>query len=263
MGIVSTHRFQHGTVSFSPDGGEACWSTQLTLEASGYSDGAIVCSRLEAGRWTNPQVAPFSALELNDDVPIFSPDGRRIYFLSSRAGPGADAGPERIWYVDREVGEDWSDPVLVEDGPNTLEQHWQFSVAADGSLYTPGEGDLYVSRFRDGAWQTPERLTDTINSEADELAPYITPDESLLLFIRAGHPENRSYINVWASFRREDGSWTEAVILPEPIATRAGEMCPMLSPDGRYLFFNSSRVGSDDNFWVDAGFLEELRDESR
>jgi hypothetical protein len=53
------------------------------------------------------------------------------------------------------------------------------------------------------------------------------------------------------------------VILPEPIATRAGEMCPMLSPDGRYLFFNSSRVGSDDNFWVDAGFLEELRDESR
>ena len=48
----------------------------------------------------------------------------------------------------------------------------------------------------------------------------------------------------------------------EPIATEANEICPMLSADGRYLFFNSSRRGNDDNYWVEASFIEDLRREA-
>ena len=33
----------------------------------------------------------------------------------------------------------------------------------------------------------------------------------------------------------------------------------MPSPDGRYLFLNSARPGNDDDYWVDAGFLAQLR----
>ena len=152
-----------------------------------------------------------------------------------------------------------SEPEFVVGGPNTVDLHWQFSVAADGSLYTPGEGNLYVSRFEDGAWQAPERLPEAVNSEAEEFGPYVTPAEDLLLFVRTGHPDNVGFLDLWASFREPGGEWSEAVHLPGQISTRAHEICPVLSPDGRFLFFNSSRAGNDDNYWVDAGFLEGLR----
>lgn len=257
--LVSTHRFQHGTVTFSPDGTEAYWSTQLALEESGYSEGGIVFSRLEDDAWTRPEPASFSRPDTDDDVPVFAPDGERLYFLSAQPGPGEEeSGPERIWYVDRD-GSGWSKPVLIPGGPNSLELHWQFSVSANGSLYTPGEGDLYVSRFEDGAWQTPERLPGTVNSEAEEFAPYVTPAEDLLLFTRLGHPGNVGYLDLWVSFRGPDGSWSEAVRLPEPVNTRGPDLCPVLSSDRRFLFLNSGRAGNDDNYWVDAGFLEEMR----
>ena len=33
------------------------------------------------------------------------------------------------------------------------------------------------------------------------------------------------------------------------------------TPDGKYLFFSSKRLGPGDIFWVDAGVIEELREE--
>jgi Tol biopolymer transport system component len=46
------------------------------------------------------------------------------------------------------------------------------------------------------------------------------------------------------------------------VSSRANEICPVVSPDGRYLFFNSNRAGNDDNYWVEASFIEDLRREA-
>jgi hypothetical protein len=32
-----------------------------------------------------------------------------------------------------------------------------------------------------------------------------------------------------------------------------------MSHDGKYLFFNSARAGNDDNYWIEASFIEQLR----
>jgi len=39
------------------------------------------------------------------------------------------------------------------------------------------------------------------------------------------------------------------------------DFCPMVTPDERYFFFSSKRVGEGDIFWVDAKVIEALRDE--
>jgi Tol biopolymer transport system component len=45
-----------------------------------------------------------------------------------------------------------------------------------------------------------------------------------------------------------------------PAVNSAGsDYTPMLSPDGKYLFFTSSREGQDDIFWIDARVIAELR----
>ncbi|UCC74223.1 MAG: ankyrin repeat domain-containing protein [Gemmatimonadota bacterium] len=262
LDIVSTHRFQHGTVAFSPDGTEAYWSTEFALADSGYSGGMIVFSRAVNSRWSEPAQAPFSQLGLGDDVPIFAPDGERLYFLSTRPTAEEDGRQaERIWYVTRGP-HGWSEPQIIEGGPNTLDLHWEFSVAADGSIYSPGDGDIWVSRLVDGVHQTPENLGAPVNSDANEGAPFIAPDQSYLIFMRARHGENLGYVDLWISFRDESGSWTVPVNLGQPVTSRGNEICPIVSHDGKYLFFNSSRLGNDDNYWVDASFIEDLRREA-
>jgi Tol biopolymer transport system component len=94
------------------------------------------------------------------------------------------------------------------------------------------------------------------------MMPFIAPDESYLIFARARHSENLGYIDLWISFRDESGGWTVPVNLGQPVNTRANEICPIVSPDGKYLFFNSSRRGNDDNYWVEASFIEDLRQEA-
>ncbi len=259
--VVSTHRFQHGTIAFAPDMDEAYWSSQIALQETGYSRGLILHTRLVDGRWTEPAPAAFTRLGLGDDVPIFSPDGGRLYFLSGRpVRSEAGGGGEHIWYVTRSAADPtaWSEPEIVVGGPNTLDLHWEFSVAADGSLYVPSRGELYISRLEHGRYQVPESLGTPINSDAAEAMPFISPDGSYLLFTRFGHPDNDGFSDLWISFRDEAGEWTEPLNLGKPINAVAG-ICPIVSPDGKYLFFN----GSGDNYWVDAGFIEEMRAGSR
>jgi len=260
--IVSTHRFQHGTIAFSPDGTEAYWSTEIALPDSGYSRGMTVFSQIVNGRWSEPAPAPFSRLGWGDDVPIFAPDGERLYFLSTRPTGAEEGGQaERIWYVTRGP-HGWSEPQIIEGGPNTLDLHWEFSVAADGSIYSPGDGDIYVSRLVDGVYQAPENLDAPVNSDADESMPFIAPDGSYLIFMRARHEENIGFLDLWISFRDESGGWTVPLNLGEPVTSRGNEICPIVSSDGRYLFFNSNRAANDDNYWVEASFIEELRREA-
>jgi ankyrin repeat protein len=259
LDIVSTHRFQHGTIAFSPDGTEAYWSTELALPDSGYSYGMMVFSHVVEGRWTEPEPAPFSRIGWSDDVPIFAPDGERLYFLSVRP-TGAEEGrqAERIWYVTREA-RGWSEPQIIEGGPNTLDLHWQFSVAADGSIYSPGDGDIYVSQLVDGVYQAPVNLGEPVNGDAIEAGPFIAPDQSYLIFMRFRHEENLGGADLWISFRDGSGGWTVPVNLGEPVNSTESDICPILSHDGSYLFFNSARAGDDDNYWVEASFIEELR----
>jgi Tol biopolymer transport system component len=115
-----------------------------------------------------------------------------------------------------------------------------------------------VSRLEGGVYQAPEHLGAPINSDADEAMPFISPDGSYLLFTRFGHPDNHGFADLWISFQDEAGGWKEPLNLGERINSVAG-ICPIVSPDGAYLFFNAA----GDNYWVDAGVIEELRAAAR
>ena len=47
----------------------------------------------------------------------------------------------------------------------------------------------------------------------------------------------------------------------KPINTKAREQAPIVSPDGKYLFFTSDRFPqkSRDVFWVDAKIIDKLK----
>ncbi len=263
--IVSSERFEHGTVAFSPDGCEAFWSSSFKLSDSGYSYGRLMTSRLKDGVWTAPLMASFSGIQLGDDIPQFSSDGERLYFVSGRQRPDGSNPGESIWYVDRD-DKGWSEPQIVVGGPNLLSHHWQFSVAENGNIYFSSEqhdgfgaGDIYVSKFNDGGYSDPVNLGATVNSQHSEASPFVAPDESYLIVTRVRHPDGLGDLDLAVSYKDTTGNWMTPVNLPAPINTAAREMCPVVSADGKYLFFNSFRNGDADNYWVSARIIEQLR----
>jgi hypothetical protein len=236
----------HTPPVFMPDGTEAYWSRQTP---------DIQVTRLVDGRWTDPESVAFSASLTDYRDPFISPEGDRLYFLSLGRLPGA-TGPEKenIWYVER-AGDGWGEPRPVDDAVNALLTHWQVSVADNRDLYFASAdqaplGDLYVSRYVDGDYVTPERLPDSINTDELEITPYIAPDGRYLLFSRT--PDERSSPRLYVSRADAAGTWEE----PALIGQVPYGLCPIVSPDGEYLFFLSSSRGVS---WMATTAIEELR----
>lgn len=116
----------HTATVFSPDGHEVYWGPMAQAK--------MQYMKLVDGRWTAPATAPF-AETLSADCPAFSPDGNRLYFVSTRLPDGTGTGDdENIWYVER-TSDGWSDPMMLPDAVNSLSLHWQFSIASNGDLY--------------------------------------------------------------------------------------------------------------------------------
>ncbi len=188
----------------------------------------------------------------------FSPDGQRVYFLSSRPlVPGQEEEKENVWMVMRR-GEGWGEPEPLPPCINRFEHHWQVSAAANGNLYFHGRTTtqetkgLYRARFVNGRYEEPEPLG------IDELMPYVAPDESYLITFTFAEPHERNLIR----FRRDDGTWGPPVDLTAATGGAVMGTCPVVSPDERYLFLVRPTYESDDTWWVEADVIAELRKRS-
>ena len=214
---------------------------------------AIMMTRIQDGRWTQPAFAPFSGpsdIDFYDDVPFVTPDNRRLFFTSKRPLGSDTSRKENIWFVER-TATGWSQPRPVGPAVNAMSLHWQVAVSNSGTLYfggrnekdSLGQSDIYSSRLVDGEYSTPVNLGPAVNSKDGESQPFIAPDESFILFYRAPGQIPSAFV----SFRGRDGKWLQAVKTDLPWAG-AGIM---VSPDGKYLFAGGR--------WRSTGFLDELR----
>ena len=71
--------------------------------------------------------------------------------------------------------------------------------------------------------------------------------------------------DLFVSFRLDDGSWGKPIHLGDVINTDAHEFCPMVTPDGKYLFFSRLHGASWETatggnvYWVDLDILDQFR----
>lgn len=257
-GIISSIWGLHSSLAFSPEGDEVYWTPMIEVPGQPYGRVNIYVMKKVSNRWTPPQIAPFSGLEgITDGEPFFSHDGKRIYFNSTRPNPSQDnRKKENIWYADR-TQPGWSDPKPVSQVINQMNMHWQFSVDKKGDIYFAsddagglGMQDIYCSSFMEGEYQKPVNLGEKVNSAANEMTPFISPDGDYLIYCRG--------TELLISFREIDGSWSESRSMGSPVNT-GFELCPLVSPDNKYLIFLSGREGESHPFWVSSKVIEELR----
>ena len=259
-GFISTDERELNSV-FTPDGNEFYFAYSF-----GGGNYQIMVTRQVEGRWSSPEVASFSREYSNVDLAI-SHDGQKLYFGSNRprGNPATTKEGFDLWMVERQ-GEAWSEPIHLGAEINSGEHQIYPTVTREGTLYFQarrkdgyGGTDVYRSKPIGDSYTTPENLGPVINSSANEGDVLVAPDESFLVVSIYGRDDSLGRGDLYVSFRSDDGSWTDLRNMGEPINSDAIDFCPMLSPDGRYLFFSSGRAGSGDIYWVDATVIQEMR----
>lgn len=281
-GLVSTEAIELNGV-FSPDMREFVF-TRL-IEGARAGDGHVYPHDLlpvmfrsvfADGEWSAPQplpVYPEGSRGMAVDM-AFSPDGRELYFL----GQYPDGKASLDLWVSRRHGDGWSlaEPLAAPVSTEAVEIYPV--VVADGSLYfsSDREGglgglDLWrAQRLPDGGFAEPVNPGAPINSEWRDADAWVAPDESYMV-LTSYRPGGYGDADLYVSFRQRDGGWGALVNLGPDINTAGLEYCPMLTPDGKYLFFSRRRseppdsgwagVVEGDVYWVDASAtIERLRD---
>jgi hypothetical protein len=225
---------------------------------------------LKDGKWTEPRIAPFSSyLPYNFTV---GPAGQTIYFTSLKSPDKTTSillEQANIWVVKLEKN-GWTEPMMLGASINTEKYYENYpAVSLYGTVYymskredSVGKTDIYRSKNLDGRYAEAENVGEVINTEESDQDPFIAPDESYLIVCQI-KPKGFGKYDLYISFRKKDGSWTEPVNMGAKINSSEYEFRPYVTPDGKYLFFTSNRQEPERKrggiYWVDAKIIEELK----
>ncbi len=241
-GVISTPDAE-ANASFTPDG----MTFYFAKHNPGWSHTTIVLSHRRGTNWAEPEVAAFSGLWTDTD-PAVSPDGRKLFFASNRPTNGDKSAKKDLdlWYVARTTNGSWGVPQHIGGAVNSNSMEASPSVTRDGTLYfesarpTDHSGPhIYSSRLAGDQYGPPEILS--FSKEVSDMNPVIAPDESFIIFFsrdRGGLGGG----DLFVSFHRADGSWSNPRNLGSPINSGFLESAPGLSTDGRTLYFTSDRI---------------------
>ncbi|MGG5487863.1 hypothetical protein [Gaetbulibacter sp. PBL-D1] len=224
-------------------------------------------TKLEGSIWSKPKVLlSQDTYSLND--PFLSPDESRLYFISNNALEGDDIKEDYdIWYIERE-GNKWN-PKLIRASPNinTDKNEYYMSFAENGSMYFSSnknapinrkhDFNIYVSVFKQGAFQKPKLLGNSINTGAYEADVFVSPDESYIIFCSI-REEGYGQGDLYISFKDDNDNWSKATNMGAVINTTGHELCPFVTKDGKYLFYTSNQ----DIYWVDANVIQQLKNQN-
>lgn len=272
-GLVNTDAIELNSV-FSPDGKEFYFTRVLdgldTMHQIVFAD----------GKWSNPrplQLFPENVRAEAADM-VLSRDGQELYFLAKLPqAPGGEKPSYDIWRSRRTSG-GWSLAELVPHPVSTSANELYPVFGPDGSLYISSDrdgGDIYrVDRRTDGTFASAVKAGHPyLPRDGDQT---IAPDGSFIV-VSAQRPRvGGSWRNdLHVSFRRADGTWEDFVRLDDTVNTPHHEWCPMVTPDGKYLFF-SRRLGEYDKagfgwegtadgevYWMDVRALDKYRPTNR
>ena len=257
-GVVSLEGERELNTVFSPDGRTFMFSRTVNGTFKMY-----ISVQDENGVWSEPRLAgPSRTYPGHSDVDMmFAPGGKRLYFISDRPLPGYSLERHNIWYSD------FGPHGLLTPAPlgphiNGPDHELYPMLVGDGSLYfssnrsdTRGRFDSYRAQFRDGGFDTPVNLGPAINTEHAEGDIFVNADETILIHNASGRPDSQGEGDLYVSFAKSGGPWSDDVHMGSVINTKENEYCPQMTPDLKYLLFTRG----NELMWVDAKVLEKFR----
>ena len=183
-----------------------------------------------------------------DYGPVFTPDGKKMYFTSRRSGGSSKELDddlhffEDIYVATKDSSGRWGEVKMVKE-LSTPDHESVLSISEDGRTMIiskgEGNGDLFMSqRELLGKWSEPVALGKNINTSAMEAGAFITGNGKKLYFAsdRSG---GFGGLDLYLSERRSNGKWGAAVNLGPKINTIFDEDSPIITKEGDKIYFSS------------------------
>ena len=245
---LSTSDYE-ATPTFSADGRELYFK-RSDPDFGRYS---LYVSHCGPEGWSAPVPPAFAQpLPVFDGDPQVAPDGRTLWFISTRQNAAAGDDDFDIWRVTRGDDGAWGEPERLPEPVNSPASELLPRATADGRLVfgsdrAGGHGgmDIYEAvAGADGGW-TVRNLGAPINSAHSEFEAEVSADGRTLVVVADRGDRSHLY-----RFVREGEGWRETGRVP----ARADvfQVGPLLSPRGdRLLFAQAEPGGSGELMLVD------------
>ena len=189
--------------------------------------------------------APLNTIQ-NEGAQTLSSDGSYMFFTACNRPGGM--GNCDIYFSSFTDGK-WSEPSNLGAPVNT--SHWEStpSISADGkalffSSSRPGGfggKDIWLTRLNEkNQWTEPVNLGPTINTDGDEMSPFIHFDGKTLYFASDGRVGMGGF-DLFMTRLNDDSTWTEPLNLGYPINTYNDEMGLIIESGGQKAYYSSVR----------------------
>ncbi len=245
-------------INFVNTGFDKLMLTKRTKMPANYSPQhkeELYVSNFGDSTWLKPKLVNLSWRNsgYNMGTINFSTDGRRMYFTGCY-WPDSYGGCDI--YYSQSLGDEWNEAVNIGGIINTPNWESQPIISSDGqklffaSKRNGGKGgsDIWMSiRLKNNQWSPPINLGDSINTQKDEMAPFLHADGNTLFYASNGHPGLGGY-DLFVSRLDEIGRWSKAENIGYPTNSTYNEITIFSSIDGKRSWISSDRVGGYGKF---------------
>ncbi len=180
---VISSKASEGSACFSADGDLMVYTGSITSKDENVKGRfGLFFSRMTEVGWSEPVPFVHNTKDFSYSLayPSLSQDGNKLFYSSDMSG---GFGGKDLYYSEKIDGE-WSKPINLGAPVNTSSNESYPHITSDNKLYFSsdagaGNNDLniYLSEWNKG-WQKPEKLDAPINSDSDDYALVMKPDNT-------------------------------------------------------------------------------------
>lgn len=216
---------------------------QTLIYTHNNGDEDIFVSKRTLQGWTEPKsVSGQINKATNEGTCSISSDGNVLVFTACHRK--TNIGKCDL-YISHKTGNAWSEPINL--GPTVNSQGWQSqpALSADGTvLYFSsdrqgglGGKDIWCTSLNTfGEWRVPINLGAQINTEFDEISPFIHSNNQTLFFASDGWQSVGGF-DIFIS-KKEYAGWTTPQNLGFPLNDFADQMGFYITPDCQEAFYS-------------------------
>ena len=241
--IVSSAEYIEFGCSFSTDGNEFYFSRTLK------DYGVIYVVKHIKGKWTAPEILDISDAKYYSE-PHINYAGDQLFFTEFNPDANQSQIPKVTISATNRAEDTWSVSKTLWDGMFA-------TTAKNGNIYyTNNEEQKIYKRMLNQEYSEAEPLV-IENCSFPTSHPYIAPDESYIIFggFNTQGQSKGKWADLYVSFKADNKSFGEPINLGDKINNQYPNICPMVSPDGKYLFYSNK----GDIYWVSTEIIEELK----
>ncbi len=187
--------------------------------------------------------------------PLLSPDGKTLYFSRKNhpENAGGTSDKEDIWYSELGADGKWTLAKNMGSQFNNNQPNFVNTVSAtpDGKSVILLLGNKYLDKGKmvagvsissniGGTWSDPKPLEIENDYNYNEKANYFLANTRKALLMSVERDDSEGGRDLYVSFEKEDGKWTQPLNLGKSINTVGEESAPFLASDDKTLYFSSN-----------------------